>query len=87
MAGVRFPELQSRPMEFLDFTSVTLDQQFPLMACASYTTYVGGSLYGQFAIPFIGFDAPRVIEGTPHWKSSSFRSLPRRSSALAMEPE
>jgi hypothetical protein len=31
MAGVRFTELQSRPMEFLDFTSVTLDefQQLP----------------------------------------------------------
>src|SRR5713226_8780438 len=28
MAGVRFAELQSRPMEFLDFTSVTLDE-FP----------------------------------------------------------
>jgi hypothetical protein len=28
MAGLRFPELQSRPMEFLDFTSVTLDE-FP----------------------------------------------------------
>src|ERR1051326_6112943 len=26
MAGVRFPELQSRPMAFLDFTSVTLDE-------------------------------------------------------------
>src|SRR5918996_2497343 len=26
MAGVRFPELQARPMEFLDFTSVTLDE-------------------------------------------------------------
>ena len=26
MAGVRFAELQSRPMEFLDFTSVTLDE-------------------------------------------------------------
>ena len=26
MAGVRFTELQSRPMEFLDFTSVTLDE-------------------------------------------------------------
>src|SRR5262244_1212424 len=24
MAGLRFPELQSRPMEFLDFTSLTL---------------------------------------------------------------
>jgi Helix-turn-helix of DDE superfamily endonuclease len=28
MAGLRFTELQSRPMEFLDFTSVTLDE-FP----------------------------------------------------------
>src|SRR5262245_13940320 len=26
MAGVRFTEVQSRPMEFLDFTSVTLDE-------------------------------------------------------------
>jgi hypothetical protein len=26
MAGIRFTELQSRPMEFLDFTSVTLDE-------------------------------------------------------------
>src|SRR6184192_553368 len=26
MAGLRFADLQSRPMEFLDFTSVTLDE-------------------------------------------------------------
>src|SRR5216684_4023972 len=26
MAGVRFAELESRPIEFLDFTSVTLDE-------------------------------------------------------------
>ena len=26
MAGLRFTEVQSRPMEFLDFTSVTLDE-------------------------------------------------------------
>ena len=26
MAGLQFTELQSRPMEFLDFTSVTLDE-------------------------------------------------------------
>src|SRR5437879_13824302 len=26
MAGVRFAELQSRPMAFLDFTSLTLDE-------------------------------------------------------------
>jgi hypothetical protein len=26
MAGVRFTELQSRPLEFLDFTSLTLEE-------------------------------------------------------------
>jgi hypothetical protein len=26
MAGVRFTDVQSRPLEFLDFTSVTLDE-------------------------------------------------------------
>ena len=26
MAGLRFPDLQSRPTEFLDFTSLTLDE-------------------------------------------------------------
>src|SRR3954470_9155578 len=26
MAGLRFPDLQSRPLEFLDFTSVTIDE-------------------------------------------------------------
>ena len=26
MDGLRFTELQSRPMEFLDFTSMTLDE-------------------------------------------------------------
>jgi hypothetical protein len=26
MAGVRFADLQARPMEFLDFTSLTLDE-------------------------------------------------------------
>ena len=31
MAGVRFAELQSRPMAFLDFTSVTLDEFQPLV--------------------------------------------------------
>ena len=31
MAGVRFPELQARPMAFLDCTSVTLDEFQPLV--------------------------------------------------------
>jgi len=29
MASVRFTDVQARPMEFLDLTSLTLDQQFP----------------------------------------------------------
>jgi hypothetical protein len=32
MAGVRFADLQARPMEFLDFTSVTLDEFQQLVA-------------------------------------------------------
>src|SRR5881296_1698081 len=32
MAGLRFAELQSRPMEFLDFTSVTLEEFQQLVA-------------------------------------------------------
>src|SRR6266516_1880172 len=31
MAGLRFTDLQSRPMEFLDFTSLTLDEFQPLV--------------------------------------------------------
>src|SRR6266487_775014 len=31
MAGLRFADLRSRPMEFLDFTSVTLDEFQPLL--------------------------------------------------------
>src|SRR5262249_27716487 len=31
MAGLRFTELQSRPMEFLDFTSLTLDESQQLV--------------------------------------------------------
>jgi hypothetical protein len=35
MAGVRFTELQSRPMEFLDFTSLTLDEFQQLPGCCA----------------------------------------------------
>jgi hypothetical protein len=31
MASVRFTELQSHPLEFLDFTSLTLDEFQPLV--------------------------------------------------------
>ena len=33
MAGLRFTELQSRPMEFLDLTSLTLDEFQQLGTC------------------------------------------------------
>ena len=51
MAGVRFTELQSRPLEFLDFTSLTLNEfqqlvlpfeqtstRFPLHICGVQPT-------------------------------------------------
>jgi len=38
MAGLRFTELQSRPMEFLDLTSVTLDE-FQQLLPAFQDTY------------------------------------------------
>ena len=37
MAGVRFTELQSRPMEFLDVTSLTLDEFQQLVPCGQKT--------------------------------------------------
>jgi hypothetical protein len=38
MAGLRFTDLQSRPMEFLDFTSLTLDE-FPQLVPPFETTF------------------------------------------------
>jgi hypothetical protein len=50
MAGVRFTELQSRPMEFLDFTSVTLDefeQLVPLFEAAFQARMAAWRMDGQ----------------------------------------
>jgi len=33
------------------------------MACETYTTYVNGCLNGLFDVPFVAFEAPRLIEG------------------------
>jgi hypothetical protein len=59
------------------------------MACETYTTYVGCRryLYGPCDTPSVTFDAPGTIEGVPSWAPSGFRSFPRRTSALGMEPE
>jgi Helix-turn-helix of DDE superfamily endonuclease len=50
MAGLRFTELQSRPMEFLDFTSVTLDefqQLVPLFEAAFHARMAAWRMDGQ----------------------------------------
>src|SRR5215831_4381535 len=50
MAGVRFTELQSRPMEFLDFTSLTLDefqQLVPPFETAFHTRMAAGRMDGK----------------------------------------
>src|SRR2546426_11760996 len=50
MAGVRFTELQSRPTEFLDFTSVTLDefqQLVPLFEAAFHARMAAWRMDGK----------------------------------------
>ena len=50
MAGVRFTELQSRPMEFLDFTSLTRDefqQLVPPFEAAFYAHMAAWCLDGK----------------------------------------
>jgi len=50
MAGLRFTELQSRPMEFLDFTSLTLDefqQLVPLFEAAFHARMAVWRMDGQ----------------------------------------
>jgi hypothetical protein len=54
MAGVRFTDLQSRPMEFLDCTSVTLDefpQLVPPCEAAFHARMAAGRMDGKPAIP------------------------------------
>ena len=36
-------------------------QQFPLMTCGSYTTYIGGRLSEHFDHPLLSFEAPGTI--------------------------
>jgi hypothetical protein len=50
MAGLRFTELQSRPLEFLDFTSLTLDefpQLVPPFETAFHTRMAAGRMDGK----------------------------------------
>src|SRR5256712_12942635 len=50
MAGLRFTDLQSRPMEFLDFTSLTLDefqQLVPPFEAAFHARIAAWRLDGQ----------------------------------------
>ena len=53
MAGLRFTELQSRPLEFLDFTSVTLDefqQLIPPFEAAFHARMAGWRMDGKSRI-------------------------------------
>ena len=50
MAGLRFTDLQSRPMEFLDFTSLTLDefqQLVPLFETAFHARMAAWRMDGK----------------------------------------
>jgi len=50
MAGLRFPDLQSRPTEFLAFTSLTLDefqQLVPLFEAAFHARMAAWCLDGK----------------------------------------
>src|SRR5256712_11131138 len=50
MAGLRFTDLQSRPMEFLDFTSLTLDefqQLVPPFEAAFHARMAAGRMDGK----------------------------------------
>ena len=62
MARVRFAELQSRPMEFMDFTSVTLDefQQLvpPFEAVFHARMAVGGWMESRG--PLVGFPCTKT---------------------------
>src|SRR5437773_6452605 len=40
---------------------VVVKQQFPLLTCESYTTYVGGRLSEHFDHPFLSFEATCTI--------------------------
>jgi len=71
MAGVRFADLQSRPTEFLDFTSVTLD---------AYSTDVCHLIHRKVATQSTGSlpPSPRERCHVDHGKvaTHSRRSLP-----------
>ena len=64
MAGLRFTELQSRPTEFLDFTSVTLDefqQLVPPFEAAFQARMAAWRMDGKPHIP-----PDLVVDGAPH---------------------
>ena len=62
MAGVRFTELQSRPLEFLDFTSLTLDefQQLPAFSANNLPVHVHET--GQKSFPEAGLRAGEGVK-------------------------
>jgi hypothetical protein len=61
-----------------------LRQQFPLMACSSYTTYVGGCLQEPFDPPVVSFEAQRAVGGVPSLTPGRCWPRSRRSFTLAL---
>ena len=67
MAGLRFTELQSRPMELLDFTSLTLDefqQLVPPFEAAYQTPMAAWCLDGKPRTP-AGSACTRIVPCQP----------------------
>jgi hypothetical protein len=60
MAGLRFTDLQSRPTEFLDFTSLTLDEFQQLPAFSANNSPAHDRETGRKSLPGGGL---RVDEG------------------------
>src|SRR3989442_1666382 len=73
MAGVRFTELQSRPLEFLDCTSVTLDEFQQLVP-----PLVEGEPTPGVAVPAAAPAPPLLPMTAPHGASSAPKALLHR---------
>ena len=75
MAGLRFTDLQSRPMAFLDFTSLTLDEFQQLVSpfeTAFHARMAAWQMDGTHSPEFSG-DDPSLSQYT-----CSFNMLPSR---------
>src|SRR5262245_58121089 len=83
MAGLRFTDLQSRPMEFLDFTSLTLDgfqQLVPPFETAFHARMAAWRMDGKprtarrFTVEFISI-CGKSARGSSPWRTRSSTSV------------